>query len=163
MAVLLVVGTTVWMVACGQPDPVADNAAAVNLPLPANNASPDVDAAPPENGAVTSAPPTAPAASAAAAIPETLHGRWGLAPDDCTSDRGDAKGLLVISATELRFYESRAVPSPGIEVRDGSIRGNFEFTGEGQKWTKFERLERNGSHLVRTESNPAASYTYGKC
>ncbi|HEY4070103.1 MAG TPA: hypothetical protein VGM04_00930 [Sphingomicrobium sp.] len=153
--------------ACGKQDPVADNVATVNLPLPANDTEPDPDAAPPENGAVPATAPQASAAPApttsATAIPAALQGRWGLAPADCTSTRGDAKGLLVIDGGELRFYESRAVPSPGVEVRSDSIRGNFNFTGEGQSWTKFERLERNGAHLVRTESNPAASYTYGKC
>lgn len=149
--------------ACGKQDPIADNVTALNLPLPANDTALDPDAVPPENGAVTATALQATATPSAGTIPAALQGRWGLAPGDCNSTRGDAKGLLVINGGELRFYESRAVPSPGVEVRDESIRGNFEFTGEGQSWTRFERFERNGSHLVRTESNPAASYTYAKC
>jgi hypothetical protein len=164
MAVLLVLGTTIWLIACGSRDPVADNAAAVNLPLPANDTAPDPTAEPPASNERT---PTAvtpnPAPPSPGQVPLALQGRWGLAPADCTSTRGDAKGLLVITGTELRFYESRAVPSPGVEVRGDSVRGNFHFTGEGQSWTRFERLERNGANLVRTESNPAASYTYAKC
>ena len=163
MAVLLVLGTTVWLLACGKRDPVADNVAAVSLPPPANDSAPNPTAAPPENKAQSAAAVPSTPASAAARIPPALQGRWGLAPADCTSTRGDAKGLLVISGSDLHFYESRAVPSPGAEVRGDSIRGTFAFTGEGESWTRFERLERNGANLVRTESNPAASYTYAKC
>src|SRR5687767_8399070 len=50
------------------------------------------------------------ASATGAAIPEALQGRWALTPDDCTSARGDAKGLLVVSRDELRFYESVAKP-----------------------------------------------------
>ena len=163
MAVLLVLGTTVWLLACGNTDPVANNVAAVNLPLPANDTAPNPTAAPPANEAQSATAPLLTPQSSPARIPAALQGRWGLAPADCTSTRGDAKGLLVISGSDLRFYESRAVPSPGAEVRRDSIRGTFAFTGEGQSWTRFERLERNGANLVRTESNPAASYTYAKC
>ena len=39
-------------------------------------------------------------------IPAAFQGRFGLTPDDCTSTAGDAKGLLEITGTELKFYES---------------------------------------------------------
>jgi len=71
--------------------------------------------------------------------------------------------LLVINASELRFYESRAVPSTAVESDADSITGNFHFTGEGQSWTKFETLQRQKDKLVRTDSNPTASFTYAKC
>lgn len=163
MAVLLVLGTTIWLVSCGKQDPVADNIAALNLPVPASDRAPNPTAAPPAGSSAMAAEPPVAVTATATAIPAALQGRWGLAPADCTSTRGDAKGLLAIDGTELRFYESRAVPLPGVQVGDASIRGDFRFTGEGQEWTRFERLERNGANLVRTESNPAASYTYAKC
>jgi hypothetical protein len=156
--------------ACGKPDPVANNLTGANFPPTANNT---VQSSP--SGGPTSVPAAAaePASEAepaigaepteAAAIPAPLHGRWGLTPGDCTSALGDAKGLLVVNGRELRFYESRAVPSPGIDAESDSITGNFRFTGEGQNWTKFEKLERRDNKLVRTESNPAASYIYAKC
>jgi hypothetical protein len=86
-----------------------------------------------------------------------------LTPADCTSPLAQAKGLLVINAGELRFYESRAVPSPGIQSDSQSIIGNFRFNGEGEGWTRFESLKQSGDRLTRTETNPAASYTYAKC
>ena len=148
------------LAACGKPDPVADNATAVNLPVPSNDAAPSPLGGPPEHATEDTAAPGA----SAGLIPLALQGRWGLAPGDCTSTRGDAKGLLVVSGNELRFYESRAVPSPGAQADGGdSINGNFNFSGEGQSWTRFETIERHKDKLVRTESNPAASYTYAKC
>jgi hypothetical protein len=146
--------------ACSRPDPVADNAAAENLPAPANRPTTDPAGLPPENG---TAPANAAAPAAAARIPARLHGRWGLSPADCNSTRGDAKGLLVIAADDLRFYESRAVPSADVQTDAGSISGHFDFTGEGQSWSKYEALKRSGTKLTRTETNPAASYTYAKC
>lgn len=98
-----------------------------------------------------------------ATIPAALHGRWGLTPGDCTSRRGDAKGLLVITPDELRFYESRAVPSGDIEKDARSIAGDFAFTGEGQSWTRYEALKVDKHMLTRTETKPTASFTYAKC
>ena len=145
--------------ACGGTDPVeeeADNVAglpAVNEPAPSATGEPRGNAVAPV--------PALPAP--AATIPAALHGRWGLTPADCTSTRGDAKGLLVIGAGELRFYESRAVPAAEISTTPNSISGEFAFTGEGQSWSKHQSLQLQQQGLVRTESNPTASFTYAKC
>ena len=148
------------LAACGKPDPVADNANGAKLPAPVNDTAPSPEGTPPEND--TQAAPVAPTPPAAT-IPAALQGRWGLTPGDCTSTRGDAKGLMVVSTGDLRFYESRAVPASVLRADGDSISGDFHFTGEGQSWTKFEKIERQKDRLVRTESNPAASYTYAKC
>lgn len=152
--------------ACGKPDAVdkqaknADALPVVNMP----QASPT--GAPPTNVATTPAPPAAAETSppsSAAKIPAALQGRWALTPRDCTSPLGDAKGLLVVSATELRFYESRAVAAADVQTSPTSISGNFSFTGEGQSWIKNETFEIQQDKLVRTESDPVASFTYARC
>ena len=146
--------------ACNGRDPVAKGAEnTATLPAPADVA-PDPTAAPPAN-AVSSANAAQPAAGMK--IPAAFHGRWGMTPQDCTSTRGDAKGLLTISADEMRFYESVARPRDELDVHPSSISGDFSFTGEGQSWTKFQALRLQGRELVRTESNPTASYSYAKC
>jgi hypothetical protein len=163
-ATFLILGSAMLLTigGCSNRDPVADNADAATIDTPplVNQSAPSPDGAPPVN--VNAAVPAATPAPAAT-IPASLQGRWGLTPGDCTSTLGDAKGLLIVSASELRFYESRAVPSPGVQTDDNSISGNFHFTGEGQSWTKFETLERRKDELVRTETDPTASYTYAKC
>jgi hypothetical protein len=162
---LLSLALIIVVAACSQRDPVANNLVTSTLPAPVTDRTSDPAAGPPAD---TAPMDDAQAASEAAQprpaqIPAALHGRWGLAPADCTSALGDAKGLLVVSERELRFYESRAVPSPGAEADEDSITGNFRFTGEGQTWTKFETLQRRKDKLIRIDSNPTASYSYVKC
>jgi hypothetical protein len=156
---LLMCAMMVLIVACGGRDPPVANEANDTAGLPASNrSSPDATGAPPRT-----APPASAQEAATQAIPASLQGRWGLSPMDCTSTRGDAKGLLVIGPAELRFYESRAVPGRDVQNGTDSIIGNFTYTGEGQTWTKFEALKLDGEELVRTQSNPVASFTYARC
>lgn len=101
--------------------------------------------------------------SPAATLPAALQGRWALSPTDCTSALSDAKGLLVINPSELRFYESRAVPSEVVATDPSSISGTFVFTGKGRSWAKYESLKIDKNVLVRTEAKPTASFSYAKC
>ncbi|HEY8592783.1 MAG TPA: hypothetical protein VIL42_07950 [Sphingomicrobium sp.] len=141
----------------GGPDPVDNDANGASLPQPSTDRGPEAAGEAPTSDV---APVTA---TSAGSIPASLHGRWGLNPADCTSTRGDAKGLLTVSATELRFYESRAVPGADVVFDDDSVKGRFNFTGEGMEWSKFQALQVQGNKLVRTETDPAASFTYAKC
>jgi hypothetical protein len=156
---LVSVVLTALLFAYSKPDPIANNSVGANLPVPDNSAAHDPAGGPPDN-ATAAAPGTN---GEAEKIPAALQGRWGLTPADCTTALGDAKGLLVINANELRFYESRAVPTDDVQTSDNTLAGDFNFTGEGQSWKKFESLQRNGHNLTRTESDPTASYTYAKC
>ena len=148
--------------ACSKRDPVAPNAnAAAALPAPTKDTAPSPAGGPPQNETAPAA--TTPPPGTAVQIPAAFQGRWGLTPADCTSPLGDAKGLLVINANELRFYESRAVPSKNVQGDGDSLSGDFHFTGEGESWTKFEALRLNKQKLTRTETKPTASFTYAKC
>lgn len=151
----------VALAACGKPDAVAEGANKVDALPTLNIASPNPTGAPPANATMNETP--ASAAAPATSIPAALHGRWGLGPNDCTSTRGDAKGLLIVGPAELRFYESRAIPAPGVQTSPDSISGNFAFTGEGQEWVKYETLELRDGKLIRTERDPLASFSYVRC
>ena len=156
---MLAVGTLLTIAACGKSDPVQPEAkATAGLPKIDRRAP---SAAGEPHGDVTVAAKPLPASKMA--IPAQFHGRWGLTPGDCTSTKGDAKGLLVVAADGLRFYESRAVPGADADLDAGGISGHFNFTGEGRSWSRYEGLRVDGPHLVRTESNPAASFSYAKC
>ncbi len=147
--------------ACSKRDPVANGAnQVIALPAPAKATAPSPAGAPPRQHG---SPATAATPAPAAVIPAAIQGRWGLTPADCTSALGDAKGLLIVSPGELRFYESRAVPGANVQSDPATISGEFHFTGEGQSWTRFEALKAGHQKLVRTESNPPASFTYAKC
>jgi hypothetical protein len=86
-------------------------------------------------------------------IPAALRGRWGLVAADCTSTRGDAKGLIVIDAETIKFYEALAKLDVVKDVRESRVAASFDFSGEGQEWTMDEELDlqNDGKELVRTE------------
>lgn len=154
----------VIVAACSRHDPVAADAEPVNFPVLANAPHRDPMGGPPENAtAPVESTPAVTAQSARVAIPGRLQGRWGLTPADCTASRSNARGLLVVGPKSITFFESRAVPAADAETDNGSVDGRFQFSGEGKSWTKFETLRRTGDTLTRTETNPAASYTYAKC
>jgi hypothetical protein len=144
--------------ACGGHGPV-DDKAKNTAGLPNLNASAPSAMGEPHVATVPAQASPTPAAT----IPAALQGRWGLSPSDCTSALAKAKGLLVINANELRFYESRAVPAADIDTDANSIGGTFAFTGAGQTWTKYEALKVDKGRLIRTEAKPTASFSYAKC
>lgn len=101
-------------------------------------------------------------------IPPSLRGRWGLTAADCTSTRGDAKGLLTVSATTLTFYESVGRLDTVENRRENAIRAEFSFTGEGMSWTRNVALELQdgGDTLVRREYGKDAAagpFEYTRC
>ena len=91
----------------------------------------------PDNEAVAAPVTNASAGGTAAAIPAAFHGRWGMVPADCTSTRGDAKGLLTIDGESLRFYESRAIPRNIALNGPNEWRADLAYSGEGQTWSEI--------------------------
>lgn len=143
---------------CGNKQPVDKEAKKVSglpdLKVPAPSANGE-----PRNQTL----PARPLPASARVVPAVLHGKWGLSPADCISSRGNAKGLMVVTPSGLDFYESRAVPAAGAETDGNSIGGNFAFTGEGRSWIRYESLKLDKRVLIRTETNPTASFSYAKC
>lgn len=115
----------------------------------------------PESEPTSTASPTPTAsepAEVATAIPSALRGRWGLVPKDCTSQLGDAKGLLTVSASQLKFYESVAKLGKVQSAGDDRLRASFRYSGEGMTWTQDVVLEAQdgGKTLVRRDYGPDA-------
>jgi hypothetical protein len=137
-------------------DPVAKGAENVVLPpveemvepAPANTAEAANTAAPPP--AVTDL-----------AIPPRYHGRWGLMPADCTSTRGDAKGLITIDGRTIRFYESVGTLAERRPAVATSFAGRFTVTGEGMNWERVITLGREGDRLTRADED--GRFTYTRC
>lgn len=92
-------------------------------------------------------------------IPTAVRGRWGLVATDCTSTKGDAKGLLTIDATGLRFYESHGTLMH-IRERDARrIVADYRFSGEGQEWNRLMVLDSQdgGETLIRRDYGEGAA------
>ena len=101
-------------------------------------------------------------------IPLALQGRWGINAADCTTTRGDDKGLLVIDGQTLRFYESRATLESVDENADSHLDGVFAFSGEGSTWKRrfILDVQDNGATLVRQDHGDDAQpdpVRYARC
>ena len=136
----------------------------------ANLATADVETLPPDessaandvaNGAVNEAEDGGAEASGQAMIPAQYRGRWGMVAADCTSTRGDAKGLINVGDTSIRFYESTAALQEQRPAIATSFSGVFVFTGEGQTWERVMTLTRTGDTLKRAEAG--GDFTYKRC
>ena len=151
--------------------------AALPLALAACGEAPDDEGAPeasetampvePDGGIGDGAAPL-PQETPEEGIPQSLQGRWGLTAADCTSTRGDAKGLLTVSATTLTFYESVGRLGAVENRTRNAIRAEFAFTGEGMTWTRDLALEATdgGETLVRREYGEDAApgpFEYTRC
>jgi hypothetical protein len=86
-------------------------------------------------------------------------------PADCTSTRGDAKGLIIIDSDSIKFFESRGTLTKVTLNAPENFTGSFAFTGEGQTWTNSQNLKLTGSSntLVRSETDVSQSYSYKRC
>ncbi|WEK44581.1 MAG: hypothetical protein P0Y64_07280 [Candidatus Sphingomonas colombiensis] len=94
-------------------------------------------------------------------IPAAFQGRWGLVPADCTSTRGDAKGLMLVEPDRLTFYESRATVTQLATISPTEIKATLAFSGEGQSWEQETplTLEDNGNALTRIADGQTLRYT----
>ncbi|WP_309601684.1 hypothetical protein [Sphingomonas sp.] len=142
----------------------ANNVAAVEVEtLPPNDgtaAAQGTPAATPTNAASPAKLPTA--------IPAQFHGRWGLTKADCTSTKGDAKGLLIINDVRLTFYEAKGTLDKVLGATKTSFDANYGFSGEGQTWQRVERFKLvNASLNRRTDAaagqEPPVNLTYKRC
>lgn len=161
-----VFAATVMLAGCGDADePVVESEVVEERAGDAETLEPgETSLADPAHGSVT-----APAAgSSATAIPAAIQGRWGLVPADCTSQRGDAKGLLTITGNELQFYESVGTLQT-VQERDADrLRASFAFEGEGMTWQRDMVLDvqDGGETLIRRELGGEASpapFRYRRC
>lgn len=158
----LFLAATLLLAAC-QDKPEQNSSVEAPVTEAPTNAAPDGMAMPPTGNAVTNGTASG-AAPSARAIPTPFHGRWGLVPGDCGPDAAIAKGLVTIDGEKLRFYESVAKPAVVTWPAPDRMEGRFAFTGEGMEWSKDMVLQLKDSEtLLRTEKDPAATYTYMRC
>ena len=121
-----------------------------------------------DSNAATATPTPTETAPIPTSIPASIQGRWGLVQADCTSTRGDAKGLLTIGESDLKFYESRGTVAKVIAGGADRFDADFAFTGEGQEWTRIEKLKLSDGKLQRQTvtqkgEEPGVDLTYQRC
>jgi hypothetical protein len=150
------------LAACQQNDP---NNIAIDE---GNSLNADIETLPPDESSLNNvgepaanAEVAATADAASTTIPAQYHGRWGMVPADCTSTRGDAKGLIDVGDRTIKFYEAIATFKEQRPSTATSFSALFSFTGEGQNWEKVVTFTRTGDTLKRAEES--GTFTYKRC
>lgn len=155
-------GATGAAPARGGGDPVIRGAEkATAETLPDNLATAEGNPAAPTNTAASPAVGEEQGDTPGPAIPAAYRGRWGMVAADCTSTRGDNKGLITIGERTIKFYEATATLSEQRPAIATSFSGLFNFTGEGMNWTKVQTLTRIGDSLTRAEHE--GTFRYSRC
>ncbi len=148
----IILAAALLLAACGSTDE-ADNNSAVEGTGAAIEQTPSNLMDDPVNSVVPLTDPT-PAASASpiATLPDAFRGRWGMAVADCDPAKADAaKGLMVVAADRLTFYESRGTPAAIRLETPAKLTTDVAFSGEGQTWTQSTTLTLadDGKTLIR--------------
>lgn len=143
------------LVACQQNDP---NNIAIDE---GNSLNAEIETLPPDEGNDQTEEANAIETPTTLLIPAAYQGRWGMVPADCTSTRGDAKGLIDIGGQSIKFYEAVATLKEQRPAIPESFAGLFAFTGEGQNWEKVMTFTRTGDTLKRAEES--GTFTYKRC
>jgi hypothetical protein len=130
-----------------------------------NTANAVIETLPPDETVANDADTETDSTAGALLIPAAFRGRWGMVPDDCTSTRGDAKGLIIADDDSIKFFESQARLTKVTGNFPENFTGTFAFTGEGENWTNSQNLKLTGSSktLLRKQSDIAQPFTYKRC
>jgi len=110
-------------------------------------------------------PITLPSPRPVASFPPGFRGRWGMVAGDCDPARDDAKGLMEVTATGLRFHGSRGTVQSLAVVAPDTLTAQLSFTGEGRRWSRADRLTLidGGKTLVRQEQKAPSVFRYSRC
>jgi hypothetical protein len=117
------------------------------------------------NQTVAEPEPAAPAETTATALPASFVGWWGMVPNDCDPARDDAKGLMEVTPSLLRFYESRGTVKAVTIASPGKVKADIGFEGEGQTWQSVMTLTLvdGGKALLREEADLPQPWRYERC
>ena len=147
----------------GEPDNAAGNDDLIGvLPPDESVATPTQDLA---TGVIDTPPrPTAIAPNQRTEIAAAFHGRWGLTPAACASERDDTDGLVTISGATISFHDMVARPAKIYTSAPTRIHAEFAFdTRDGRSWTGPMIWSVEGRQLVRVDSEPDSRLVYTRC
>lgn len=135
-----------------------DAEAAINQAVAANAAAAKLNGLPVPQ-------PQAQASAVAFDIPVAFVGRWGMTKADCDPDGTAVKGMLTITPTALKFWESKGHVQRIVRHSPYDISLDLDMTGEGQSWTSNTRLTLDAATTVldRSEAGKPDHYRYQRC
>ena len=85
--------------------------------------------------------------------------------NDCVPGASDAKGLISIQGSLVKFYESVGTMRNGKRKTLTSLSTDFDMVGEGQEWQARNLFQLSGdrSGLTRTDTATGERFVYTRC
>ena len=98
-------------------------------------------------------------------FPQAYMGRWGMNANDCLPGASDAKGLMSVQGSLVKFYESTGMMRNGKRETLNSMSSDFDMVGEGQKWRTRNGFQLTGDRngLTRTDTASGERFVYTRC
>lgn len=146
------------LAACGDTQNDTSNSAALDAPI--GNDS-DI-AIPADSDAIE---PSAPRQQATIDTPGTLpaafRGQWTGTTEECGNPRSDL--YLALRPKEMRFYESIGAITAVEQVAPDAIIVDADYQGEGQSWTRRQKLSLSADGTLLTVANQGNSIVRKRC
>jgi hypothetical protein len=98
-------------------------------------------------------------------FPSGYQGRWAKTASDCTINPEQSENVISLQGSLLKFHESAGTMTAGKRMTSKTIEAEFDFVGEGKKWTEsigFE-MSKNREKLTRTDGDNGMTYHYVRC
>lgn len=98
-------------------------------------------------------------------FPGGYQGRWARTQAGCADDPENSEQMMSLQGKLIKFHESIGTMTAGKRTTSKTMEAEFDFVGEGEKWSKtiaFEMTE-DRKRITRTDKDDGTSYQYVQC
>jgi hypothetical protein len=98
-------------------------------------------------------------------FPGAYQGRWARTASACTDDPENSPEMMSLQGRLVKFHESIGTMTAGKRMTSKTMEAEFEFVGQGEKWSKpiaFE-LSEDRKRITRTDKDDGTAYQYVQC
>jgi hypothetical protein len=98
-------------------------------------------------------------------FPASYFGRWGMTDADCILEASDAKGLITVQGSLVKFHDSTATMTKGLRETLYALSGDFDLVAKEQKWRTHNRyrLTEDRKQMIRQDGVGGEKSTYFRC
>lgn len=98
-------------------------------------------------------------------FPGGYQGRWAATPSACADDPQNSPQVMSLQGKLVKFHESIGTMIAGKRITSKTIEAEFEFVGEGEKWSKPIKFELSDDlkRITRTDKDDNSAYQYVQC
>jgi hypothetical protein len=145
--------------ACGDTQNDSANSAALDAPIGNDTPiPPDIDATAPSTSSTLRQQATI---DTPGTLPAAFRGQWTGTTEECGNRRSDL--YLSLEAREMRFYESLGAVTAVEQIGADTIIVNASYEGEGQSWSRRQKLSLSADGTLLTVANQGNSIVRKRC